>query len=78
MCNSPLRILIMSLAAFVIMYAYIGSGQYWLAIFMGFLWAGLFIFWIKKRDAIKCVVDAFGEKFVSLKWKEETNNAPKT
>ncbi len=73
MCNSPLRILIMSLAAFVIMYAYLLSNQDGFAIFMGLLWAGLFVFWVKKRDAIKCIVDAFGEKLVSPKWKEQDN-----
>ena len=49
----------MSLAAFVIMYAYLLSNQYEFAIFMGLLGIGLFVFWVKKRDAIKCIVDAF-------------------
>ena len=77
MCNSPLRILIMSLSAFIIMYAYLLTSQYFFAIFMGILGLGLFIFWIKKRDAIKCIVDAFWERFVSLK-KEEGDSNSKT
>ena len=60
----------MSFTAFAIMYAYIGGGQYGFAIFMGLLGVALFVFWIKKRNAIKCIVDAFWKKFVPVHSKD--------
>jgi len=58
MCASPMRILIMSLTAFILMYIYAAEGSYTVAALNFALGLGLLIFWLVKRWKISCFFGA--------------------